>query len=106
MFLDYDGQGGRVGSKSLDATTSDLEASSVYAMQEGENDLQLVLINKSADVLDAAINLGKAKGFKSAKPYVLTNAGKKPTPAEPVAVSGSKVQYKMPPYSVTTLVFD
>ncbi|MCC6811151.1 MAG: hypothetical protein IT381_27220 [Deltaproteobacteria bacterium] len=101
MFLDYDGKGGRVGATGLQATTSDLDASSVYAMQD-EKGMQLVLINKTGANLNAAIDLGRGD-LKSARPYVLSAAGKKPLPLNPLPLTGSKVQYKMPPLSVTTL---
>lgn len=104
MFLDYDQKGGHVGKDSLATTTSDIEASSAYAMQDGARDLELVLINKSADALNATIALG-TKAFKTAQPYVLTSAGKKPVPGAAITVAGDKATYQLPPYSVTTLVF-
>jgi hypothetical protein len=102
MFLDYDGKGARVGSTSVKASTGDVEACSAYAMRESDRDLQLVLLNKSAGVLNATIDLGVA-GFRSATPYVLSAAGKKAIPGDPLPLAGDKLIYKLPPYSVSTL---
>ena len=75
-FANYDGQGGRFGDMSVSATTSNHEATSVYAsVDEGSDDrMVLVVLNKSAGAANAEITLRHPIALSQARAYQITSA--------------------------------
>jgi len=58
LYRNYDGQGGRFGDTSVQASSSDQGKLSIYAAQRGaDNALTLMIINKSGTALSAAATL-------------------------------------------------
>lgn len=107
MYLDYDGQGGTFGDFIVDASTDDLDASSIYASLDSENPNQMVVvaINRNADPLDAAIALTSDRQFTSAEVYQLTSGNPNPEYAGDFPIDLlNAFHYTMPGYSVSTLV--
>lgn len=106
MFTDFDGQGGRFGDLSVDASVDDNAQSSVYASRSTENpdEMVIVAINRTDGALDAAIQITDEQRYSSAEIFQLT-AGS----ATPVSVGEVPIEllnaflYEMPAYSVSTI---
>jgi O-glycosyl hydrolase len=105
MFLNYDGAGGRFGDTGLEATTSNAQASSVYASRDALGRTVIVAINKARTAKRAAIVVQGASGVNKAAVWALTGASALPVrqPDVPFSTSTS-LTYTMPAMSVTTLV--
>ncbi len=109
-YRDYDGKGSAFGDASLPATTSDVERTSVYASTDlaGTGPLVLVLVNKSPQSVDAAVELSSAVQYSRAEAWRLTGgvgacAGPDRVPGE-LAMERNGLVAPLPPLSVTTLV--
>lgn len=105
-FTDFDGQGGRFGDLSLEATTNDIESSSVYASRSAENpnELIVVAINRTEAPLDAAIEITDQRVYKTAEIFQLTDAGPNVVAAGDQALNAlNAFLYEMPAYSVSTI---
>jgi hypothetical protein len=75
MYRNYDGQGNKFGDISLAATSADQGQLAIYAAQRsGDRALTLMIINKSANDLPAAINLGGFAAGQSAQYYHYSEA--------------------------------
>jgi hypothetical protein len=106
-FVNYDGLGGRFGDTSVAASTSNAEATSVYAsLDEGRDDRMVVVaINKSTGAVNAEIAVDHPRALATGRTFQVTAA----TPAlvaGPAATAPSRnlFRLKLPPSSVTTLV--
>jgi hypothetical protein len=112
MFLNYDGQGGRVGSQSVRATSSDQEKLAIYATQTPGQPLKFVVINKTADELTSTITAtGGAPGGASAQVYRYSAAnlggivrGADLPISLPTTGTGFLLPGTFPANSITTLV--
>jgi len=106
MYRDFDGAGARFGDTSVRATTSDLDASSVYASLDSGDPSRLVLvaINKTASPLPAtfAIAAPGGRALASAQVYRLTSATAAPVAAGALAPQGGQLADTLPAYSVST----
>ena len=107
-FANYDGAGGRFGDTSVAASTSNAEATSVYASVDADRDDRVVVvaINKSTRAANAEIALDHPRALGTARSFQITAA----TPAlvagsSPGAAGPNLYRLKLPPSSVTTLVF-
>ena len=108
MYLDYDGAGGQFGDTSVDAETDDIATSAVYASVDSTdpNRMVVVAINRTGSAQDAAIQLAYDRIFDHAEVYQLTSASPNPVHGADVELDlVNALQYSMPAYSVTTLVF-
>ena len=107
MYLDYDGAGGTFGDTSVDADTSSITDSAVYASIDSTdpNRMVVVAINRTASAQTTGIAVTNDRIFDHAEIYQLTAAS-----ANPMRVSDvefdllNAFQYTMPAYSVSTLV--
>jgi hypothetical protein len=107
MYRNYDGAGGKFGDTSVQATTSNIATSSVYASVDANNPNRMVIvaINRSTQALDTAIAVADDNRFVLAKVYKLTSATAAPVPGTDLVVNaGNQFNYLMPAMSVTTLV--
>ena len=105
MFLNFDGAGGRFGDIGVQAATSDVAGTSVYASRNSAGQLVLVAINKSRTMRDADIVLQGTGGFTQARVYALTAAAPHAVRGANLTVSaGGRTTYRMPALSVSTLV--
>jgi hypothetical protein len=104
MFLNYDGRGNRFGDTGVAASTSDPINSSVYGSTDAAGNVVLVLLNKSPNARETAINVSHASPLTVAHPFTLTDASPRPVKQADVVVQGNVVRYTMPAMSVTTLV--
>ena len=107
MYLDYDGAGGTFGDTSVDADTSSIADSAVYASIDSTdpNRMVVVAINRTASTQTTGIAVTNDRVFDHAEIYQFTAAS-----ANPMRVSDvefdllNAFQYTMPAYSVSTLV--
>jgi hypothetical protein len=104
MYRNFDGGGGAFGDRSVFAATDDVANTSIYASLDSRDPhrLVLVMINKSAHPIDAAVTLKNAPALRQAVVYQLTAASSSPQSAGTRA-AGAKFSYTMPAYSVSTL---
>jgi hypothetical protein len=107
MYRNYDGQGAAFGDTSVDAGTSSVELSSVYASTTpGSSNVVVVALNKAASPLRAGITIKHTASLETADVYTLSAANS--TPAQQASLSKvatNAFSYVMPARSVSTLVF-
>jgi hypothetical protein len=109
MFRSFDGAGGAFGDTSVSATTTDLDASSVYASVDTTNPdrVVLVVINKATTAKTAALTVAHAASFSRARVYQLVSGAPVPTRAADLAPAATNAfRYTMPAMSVSTLVLE
>jgi O-glycosyl hydrolase len=107
-FVDYDGQGGRFGDTSVSATTSNYEATSVYASVDGNGDDRVVVvaINKSTGPTNADIALAHPRALTSGRTFQVTSASATLTAGPTLAAaSPNSFRIQLPARSVSTIVF-
>ncbi len=108
MFRNYDGQGATFGDTSIEAQSSDVEQSAVYASTFASDPTKVIVValNKQGNPLKAGITLAHPVELKAADVYTLTSAGSTPMKQTAItAVATNAFNYEMPPFSVSTLVF-
>jgi hypothetical protein len=107
MYRNYDGTGGKFGDTSVQATTSNITNSAVYASVDADNPNRMVLvaINRTNQPLDTAIAVGDDNRFVLAQVYKLMSTSATPVRGTDLVVNaGNQFNYLMPAMSVTTLV--
>jgi hypothetical protein len=108
MYRNYDGNGGAFGDTRIQAQTSDSAQTSVYASVDGTSPDRMVVvaINRTASARTAALRLWHTVRYTQAQVYTLTTAGSQPRAAGTLTLDQvNALQYTMPAYSVSTLVF-
>jgi hypothetical protein len=107
MFRDYDGQGHGFGDTSVEATTTDVEGTSVYASTDTADPSRLVIIaiNKSSTPRVTDIALSATRLFRTAEVYTMTDGSPEPHRQPDVSIrERNAFAYTMPAMSVSTLV--
>jgi hypothetical protein len=107
-FVDYDGRGGRFGDTSVAATTSNHEATSVYASVDRDRDDRVVVvaINKSTGAVNAQIAARHAHALGGGQTFQITSASAALVPGPTLAPAAPNLfRLKLPALSVTTIVF-
>jgi len=107
MYLNYDGQGGAFGDTSINAATTNIAQSAVYASVDSTdpNRIVVVAINRTANPLSTGIAVTHDRIFDHAEVYLLTAASSHPQSMANIELNLlNAFQYTMPAYSVTTLV--
>ena len=110
MYLNYNGSGGKFGDTSIGASVGNGEIAnaSVYASLDSTNPNRMVVlaINRTAAAKTAAISLTYDRVFNHAEVYQLTSASPNPARVSDISLNLlNALDYTMPAYSVTTLVF-
>jgi hypothetical protein len=112
MYLNYDGNGSKFGSNSVQATSGDLATAAAYASEDPGNPdrMVIVLINRSTSAQTAKLNITNSVPLSILTAYQLTNPS---TTILHVAYDAASPQwqwtganslsYNMPAMSVTTL---
>jgi hypothetical protein len=107
-FRSYNRLGGHFGDTSISATTSDVAATSVYASLDSSDPSRMVIvaINKTSDVVTAAINItGAPASFAKANVFILGEGASYVKGAASIASTGSGTfSYTMPRFAVSVLV--
>ena len=109
MYLDYDGAtgNGQFGDLSIDATSSDIGQSAVYASLDTDDPSRMVLvaINRTTAAKDVAMAVTHDRRFDLAEVYQLTGATALPVRGADIFIDAvNAFHYAMPAMSVTTLV--
>ncbi len=104
MYRNYDGAGGAFGVTGLQATTSDVAASSIYASRTTSGKTVLVVINKTSAAKVTRITLSNVGSPTGAQVYLMQNGTPNPARQADVVVSAGVLTYTMPALSVSTLV--
>ncbi len=108
MYRNYDGNGATFGDTSISATTSALDASSVFASVSSQDPTNIVVIaiNKLTKAQVAGITLNHTAQLTAADVYTLTSTAASPSKGTALAaVDTNAFSYTMPARSVSTLVF-
>lgn len=104
LYRNYDGKGGKFGDVAVATTTPDLNAISIFAAKSSKNpgELTVIVINKDQQKRFAgAISVG---AYKQARTFVLDGSGPVLKSGAPVAITGGKLEYTLPPLSATLFV--
>jgi predicted esterase len=106
MYRNYDGQGGRFGDTSVQATSSDQGKLAIYAAQRADGALTLMVINKTKGALSASLGLAgfqPAGGSAAVYRYSAANLQAIARAADqPLTASGLSASF--PAESITLLV--
>jgi Glycoside hydrolase family 44 len=106
MYRDFDGAGGQFGDTSVEAATSNLNQSAIFASVDSADPskITLIAINRTGSALPAHFNLSQLGPLLDGKWYQLTSAGADPSYAGAIAFgSGNSFDLSLPAYSVNTL---
>jgi hypothetical protein len=110
MYLNYNGTGGKFGDTSIGASVAsgEIANSSVYASLDSTNPNRMLVmaINRTNADKTAAISLTYDRVFDHAEVYQLKDGNPNPVRVADIRPSAlNALDYLMPAYSVTTLVF-
>ncbi|MDZ7632023.1 MAG: glycoside hydrolase family 44 protein [Gemmatimonadaceae bacterium] len=103
MYRNYDGAGSSFGDTGLQATTSNVAQSSIYASRTGAGRTVLVVINKTTTPKVTRITLNGVGSPTGAQVYLMQNGTPNPARQADVTISGNILTYTMPALSVSTL---
>ena len=107
MYLNYDGAGGQFGDESINAATTSISQSAVYASLDSEdpNRMVLVAINRTSSAKSTALEVTHDQRFDLAEVYQLTSASATPQRVADIPIElVNAFLYTMPAYSVSTIV--
>ncbi len=107
MYLNYDGAGGQFGDESINAATTSISQSAVYASLDSEdpNRMVLVAINRTSAAKTTALEVTHDQRFDLAEVYQLTSASATPQRVADIPIElVNAFLYTMPAYSVSTIV--
>ena len=107
MYLNYDGAGGKFGDESINAATTSISQSAVYASLDSEdpNRMVLVAINRTSSAKSTALEVTHDQRFDLAEVYQLTSASSTPQRVADIPIElVNAFLYTMPAYSVSTIV--
>lgn len=107
MYRNYDGAGGKFGDTSVDADTSNIANSAVYASVDSNdpNRMIVVAINRTGSAQTTGIAVTHDRVFDHAEVYRLISGSTNISKQANIELDLlNALQYTMPAYSVTTLV--
>jgi hypothetical protein len=106
LYRDYDGNGGRFGETSLQASSTDPTQLAIYGAQRAaDGALTLVVLNKTTAAIPATFSLANFTPGGGAAAYSYTGANlTKIVAAGDVGIAGNALSYSFPAYSATVLV--
>lgn len=107
LYRNYDGAGSKFGDTSVEADTSNIATSAVYASVDSTNPNRMVLvaINRTGSVQTAAINVANDRIFDHVEVYRFGSSSATISRQADIALDlVNSFQYAMPAWSVTTLV--
>jgi hypothetical protein len=108
LYRNFDGKGGTFGNRSIEAVTTDHEATSIYAATDTarKGAMTIVVMNKTSEPLVAQIGISAKSLFADASTWQLTGTSPKPEPGGVLQPVGDrKILYTMPAFSATLLNF-
>jgi len=106
LYRNYDGIGNSVGDISIAASTTDINASSIYAFSKSGDDsiIFLVAINKSAIDLPANIGITHSSLLTDCAVYQVSEQNPIPFIVARPIVKNNVLSYRLPAYSVSTFI--
>jgi len=108
LYRNYDGKGGKFGSTSILSNTNDINATSVHASIDGENDslVHVVALNKSQDsAITVTIQVSSNRQYRSAKVYAFDNNSPVLKQLKSVrSITGNSFEYVIPAVTACHLV--
>jgi mannan endo-1,4-beta-mannosidase len=107
LYRNYDGKGGRFGDTAVQATSTDLEAASVFAATDSENPgaLTVVVINKHQQKrFDGELRLGGPQRYSRARSFRFDGSGPELKPGAAADIEDNVLRAKLPPLSATLFV--
>lgn len=108
LYRNYDGKGGKFGNTSVQSNTNDINATSVHASIDGENDslVHVVALNKSQDsAITVTIQVSSSRQYRSAKVYAFDNSSSSLRQLKSVrSINGNSFEYVIPPVTACHLV--
>jgi hypothetical protein len=107
IYRNFDGDGGQFGDTSIDANTSNIANSAVYASVDSTDPTRMILvaINRTSAPLTTGLAVTSDYLFDRAEVFRLTSSSATPVQAADIEIDlVNAFQYTMPAYSVSTLV--
>jgi O-glycosyl hydrolase len=106
LYRDYDGNGGRFGETSLQASSTDQTQLAIYgAERAADGALTLIVLNKTTAAIAATFSLANYTPSGGATVYSYTASNlTKIVSAGNVAITANALSYSFPAYSATVLV--
>jgi hypothetical protein len=107
MYLNFDGDGGQFGDTSVDANTSNIANSAIYASVDADDPTRMILvaINRTNAPLSTGLAVTSDLRFDRAEVFQLTSSSATPVQGADIEIDlVNAFQYTMPAYSVSTLV--
>jgi hypothetical protein len=107
MYRNFDGQGSTFGDTSVNAATSNIASSAIYASVDSEEPSKMILvaINRTGSPLDAGLAVTSDFRFDRAEVFQLTSRAAFPLQADDILIDQvNAFHYTLPAYSVSTLV--
>ena len=101
LYLDFDGEGGRLVGTSVSAVSADADAVGAFAIERGDGSLAILLFNKEVAVRTAEVAVGGTLGSAAGWRFdATTPLG----PLGPIATSAGGFDLDLPPRSATLVV--
>lgn len=107
LFRNYDGAGAQFGDTSVEAITTSVVSSSVYASIDSSSPSRLVIvaINKRAEMTSATVRLTGDSAVRTAAVWVMSGTSPSIRAGTPLGTSTpGTFSYDMPPLSISVLV--
>ncbi len=105
MYRNYDGQGGRFGETSVQASSADQSKLAIYAAQRSDGALTVMVINKTKGALSSSVGLGGFAPGASASVFRYSAANLSAIAREPSQpIAGGSFTASFPAESITLLV--
>jgi hypothetical protein len=112
LYRNYDGAGSSVGDTAVQATTPDVEDSSIYAFTHSSDaaEVEVVAVNKTQSEMPVTIQIANSPALTKATLYQLDSAQAAvvritgPAPAVSCSAGSCSLSATLPPTSATTLV--
>ena len=104
IYRNYDGKGGAFGQTGVQASSADQSKLSIYAAVRSDNNLTVMVINKTGSNLSAPLSLENFSPGPSAKVWRYSGAKLSAIAAEPDVPSGATISTVFPANSITLLL--
>lgn len=103
LFLNYDGNGSKVGNISISATNPDIHDFSVYGFTDS-NKYYLLVINKTQHTQDISAQFQNVSNMNQAHAYQLSAESRNPKSFGNVTVNNNRINSSLPAMSATLFV--
>lgn len=108
LYRNYDGNGGKFGSRKIFSSTNDVEKSSIYAsMNDNDSEMHFILLNKTSGIINGRFAVTSDKAFRQeVKVFEIVENNPSVQARGTINIVNTKqFTYNLPPFSATHLVF-